>query len=111
MTLKVASKRESSETPEMAAIVLENVSWETFERLMRDLDGRRLRLTYDDGRLAIMAPISGEHEKVKALLHDFVRLISLELKIPISSFGSMTWKRKRLLKAIEGDECYYVRTE
>src|SRR5438477_12387449 len=111
MTLKVASKRESSEAPEMAAIVLENVSWETFERLMRDLDGRRLRLTYDDGRLALSAPISSRHEREKSLLNRMIGVVALEMSIPIADLGSTTGKRKKLLKAIEPDECWYVLNE
>src|ERR1041384_514665 len=111
MPLKVASKGDSGRANEPSSIVLENISWERLERLMEDLDGRYLRLTYDSGRLAMMAPIGLQHGKIKSLLHDFVRIISLELDIPIASLGSMTWKRKRLLKAIEGDECYYVQSE
>jgi Uma2 family endonuclease len=45
-------------------VLLEGISWETFERLLKELgDNRAARLAYDQGKLEIMSPLS-PHESV-----------------------------------------------
>jgi Uma2 family endonuclease len=51
------------------------------------------------------------HEKIKRLAGRLIELATLELDIPISSFGSTTWKRRDLAKGLEPDECYYIQNE
>ena len=89
---------------------LTGICWETYERLLHDLDESHIRLTYDQGRLSIVSP-SPRHEKIKSLIGRMVGVLSLELGIPISSFGSATWRRVDVGRAIEADECYYVQNE
>jgi Uma2 family endonuclease len=89
---------------------LEGISWETYERLLQDLEGQNLRLTYDQGRLTIVSP-THRHDKLKTLIGRMIELLALEFRIPVSSFGSATWKRNDLLKGLESDECYYVQSE
>jgi Uma2 family endonuclease len=91
-------------------VALDNVRWETYERLLRDLDGQNVRITYDRGRMVLMSPLPW-HEKVKTLIGRMIELAGLELIIPISSLGSATWKRKDLARGLEADECYYVQHE
>jgi len=93
-------------------MVLEGVSWETYERLLRDFDrsGQHMRVTYDDGRMSIVSPLP-KHEKWKSLLGNIVEAIAYELKISISTFGSTTWKRRDRRKGLEPDECFYVQKE
>jgi len=38
-------------------------------------------------------------------------MATFELDIPVSSFGSTTWKRRDLAKGLEPDECYYIQSE
>ena len=89
---------------------LENVRWGTYERLLHDLDGQHVRITYDRGRMVLMSPLPW-HERVKRLIGRMIELACLELAIPISSLGSTTWKRKDLNRGLEADECYYVQHE
>jgi Uma2 family endonuclease len=91
-------------------ITLENVSWELYELLLRETEEQHLRITYDQGRMVIMSPLP-RHDKVKTLIGRMIEMAALELDVPISSFGSTTWKRKDLAKGLEADECYYVRNE
>jgi Uma2 family endonuclease len=86
------------------AILLHNVSWETYEALLKDLDEQHLRLTYDNGRLAIVSPLP-KHDKVKKLVGRMIEHMSFELDIVVSSFGSTTWKSRKLRKGLEADEC------
>lgn len=49
--------------PNGATLVLRDVAWDEYERLLADLvDRPGLRVTYDEGRLEIMSPLP-EHEE------------------------------------------------
>lgn len=98
-----------SSTPEHH-VVLHGVRWETYERLLDELEDRRLRLTYDSGTLEIMSP-SRPHERVKHLIRRLIDAMTEELDIPIEGGGSTTWRREDLEKGLEPDECYWVQHE
>jgi Uma2 family endonuclease len=90
-------------------IVLEDVSWETYESLLHDfqVSGQRKRITYNDGRMVIVSPLF-KHEKWKKLLGRCVEAITDEREIDIVSAGSTTWRRKRKKQGLEPDECFYI---
>ena len=90
--------------------VLENVSWSTYEALLKDLGPHRGRIAYEEGLLEIMSP-SPRHEKFKGLIGRLVEAFAAELKIPLSPLGSMTMKRELRRRGIEPDECYYIQNE
>ena len=93
-------------------LVLEDVSWDTYESLLRDLENshQNLRVTYDRGRMVVISPLP-KHEKWKSLLGRFVEAIADETGVPISTFGSTTWKRRDKRRGLEADECFYVQHE
>ena len=91
-------------------VTLENVSWRTYERLLEETQEQHFRITYDQGRMVIMSSLP-KHDKIKKLVGRMIETASLELDIPISSFGSTTWKSKDLRKGLEADECYYIKNE
>ncbi len=91
-------------------MVLEGIRWKTYEALLEDLAGQRLRLTYDRGALEIMSPRL-DHEKYKTLLGRMVEAMTEELAIPLASAGSTTWKSLAKEKGLESDESYYVQNE
>jgi Uma2 family endonuclease len=73
--------------------VLHNVSWETFEALLRDTgEDRGSRFAYDCGTLEIMTPLF-EHENPKSNFGNFIVALAEELNIEIRSAGSTTLKR------------------
>jgi Uma2 family endonuclease len=88
-------------------ILLRDVSWETYETLLRELEGQQLRLTYDRGLLEIMSP-SPKHGKIGKLIARVVETFTLEKDIPIVGLGNTTWKSEVMRKGLEADECYYV---
>lgn len=90
--------------------MLENISWETYEALLRDLGEQHVRVTYDRRRMALTSP-SNRYEWVKTLTGGMIELTILELNIPARRLGSATWKRRDLEKGLEPDECYYVQHE
>ena len=94
--------------PEGATLVLADVSWEDYERLLEDLTERPgVRVTYDQGKVEIMSPLP-KHEKYKEFVSHLIALLADELNIDVESFGSTTWKRREALKATEPDLCFYV---
>ncbi|GFE67667.1 Uma2 family endonuclease [Chroococcus sp. FPU101] len=96
----------STLTPPAERIVLSEISWETYETLLKELSHRRLRLTYYQGLLEIMAP-SPEHEIYKEVLGRFAETIAEELEINIYPLGSTTYKKPRS-SGVEPDKCFYI---
>jgi Uma2 family endonuclease len=91
--------------------VLHNVSWETFEALLRDTgEDRGSLFAYDCGVLEIMTPLF-EHENPKIQFDRLIFALAVELKTKIRSAGSTTLKRKTITKGIEPDTCYYIQNE
>ncbi|MEH2352420.1 Uma2 family endonuclease [Nostoc sp.] len=98
-------------TPAEQRTVLQNISWETFEALLRDTgENRGSRFAYDCGVLEIMTPLF-EHENPKIQFDRLIFALAVELKIKIRSAGSTTLKRQPITKGIEPDTCYYIQNE
>ena len=90
--------------------VLEGASWDFYERLLREIGDRPIRVTYDQGRLEIMSPLP-EHEDAKTVIGRMIEMLTFELDMPVKSLGSTTFRRKDKAKGLEPDECYYFRDE
>ncbi|MBD6617031.1 Uma2 family endonuclease [Komarekiella sp. 'clone 1'] len=98
-------------TPAEQRTVLHNISWETFEALLRDTgEDRGSRFAYDCGTLEIMTPLF-EHENPKSNFGNFIIALAEELGIEVRSAGSTTLKRKISKRGIEPDTCYYIHNE
>ncbi|MGE0822065.1 MAG: Uma2 family endonuclease [Candidatus Binatia bacterium] len=91
-------------------VVIQGISWNTYERLLADLADRSVpRLTFDQGVLEIMSP-TPEHEEYKHMLALLVELVADELRMNIRGFGSTTFTRQDLLKGFEPDACFYIQS-
>jgi Uma2 family endonuclease len=110
--MTVATRSASSVHANPAPLVIEGVSWETYEALLRDIDasGQHVRVTFDRGRVSIVAPLP-RHGKLETLFSRFVEAIAEGRDIPISTFGSTTWKRRDRARGLEPDECFYIQHE
>jgi Uma2 family endonuclease len=97
----------SAEIPLDRHVVLDGVSWETYQKLVRDLEERHVRLTFDNGNLEIMPPLP-LHERWKGRIARLIEALSEERQIEIDGLGSTTFGREDLEKGLEPDECYYV---
>jgi len=93
--------------PEQQRLVLECVSWETYEALLRAFDERHIRLTYDDGSLEIKT-VSLSHEYFGWFLGRMIAILTLELNMPLKGGGSTTLKTKLKKKGLEPDECFWI---
>ena len=89
-------------------IVLHNVSWETYERLLAESDeSPGTRFTYDGGALEIMT-LSVEHENPNRTLAAMVEIVAEETGKDLVRAGSTTFKRQDLMKGFEPDSSYYI---
>jgi len=94
--------------PSGSVLLLENISWEGYERLLSGLgDDTHVRLTYDNGRLEIMSP-SDKHEYLKSLLGHLMGVLTEELDLKYISIGSTTLRRDQALQGTEPDDCFYI---
>jgi Uma2 family endonuclease len=87
-----------------------NVDWGTYTRLLRALENRRLRLTYDQGELEILSP-SPEHESGAWFVSRLVVVLTEEFGLPIKGAKSTTLKRKRRHRGLEPDDCFWIANE
>jgi Uma2 family endonuclease len=97
-------------SPPEQRIVLENITWDVYERLLDAHRDRSVpRFTYDRGSLEIMSP-SPEHERLKHVVALFVEVVAEELSINVEGFGSTTFRREDLQRGFEPDACFYVQS-
>jgi Uma2 family endonuclease len=90
-------------------IVLEGVSWETYERLLAGLGDRRVFVTYDRGTMEIqtMSP-SYKHKNDDRFLEQLIATTCLLQNIPMRPGGSVTMRRADLKKGLEPDGCFWI---
>ena len=92
------------------AVVLPEVEWGEYVALRDKPAHRGLRMTYATGVLEIMT-LSGFHELISLLIHDFILEWRVALNIPVRPSGSMTLRREALDRGLEGDQSYYIQHE
>ena len=94
--------------PDGASLVVRQLAWEDYERLLDELADRHdVRVSYDDGKLEIMSPLP-EHDKAAKLMERVAYFAAEQLGLDIESYGSATWKSQKLGKGAEADACFYV---
>ncbi len=87
-------------------VLLSNVTWETLEQLDIDLADTGARLTYLDGCVKIMAPLSDAHEEPKKTLCQLLEIYMRQKNIRFYARGSTTIGSKELAARKEPDESY-----
>lgn len=91
-------------------LLLTDISWQFYQAFGEELRNRPIRLTYDRGRLEIM--VTGRpHEWYRSMLGNLVYQTAIELNIPVSSGGSMTFQREDLKRGFEPDMCWWIAHE
>ncbi len=108
MTSPVLEKPTSSKT---SYVLLYNVSWEQLEQLDIILAGTSARLTYLDGILEIMSPLSDDHEDAKSTVSSLLEVYMREKKIRFYMRGSATIGKKKDKTRREPDESYNLGTK
>jgi len=111
MSRATALREHDDETDADAIVVLHDVSWEDYERLL-DIRGDHSapRMSYLDGEVEIMSP-SRDHEHIKSAIGRLLQAWCTDRGIEWSPFGSWTLKRKTDKRGAEADECFVFGTE
>src|SRR5207253_9931566 len=99
----------ASKPPTADRVIIRDVSWQTYECLLKDLENRSApRLAYDRGILEIMSPPFG-HEEVNRALAAIVEIVLEEMEIDFRNAGSTTFKREDQERGFEPDSSFYIR--
>ncbi len=88
--------------------VFRDADWRMYEAILQGLGQRHIRCTYDRGRLEITT-VSLDHESASNILGRLVETLTLELRLPLLSGGSTTFRREDLERGLEPDQCYYLK--
>ena len=89
-------------------VIIRNVSWATYESLLKDLDNSSApRLAYDRGVLEIMSPHKG-HEEINRTLAAIVEMVFEEMGSDYQNAGSTTFKKKDQERGFEPDSSFYI---
>jgi len=84
------------------------IDWDTYEDISEEIgESSPVHLTYNNGVLTIM-PVTELHELLTSLLHDFIRLAGLALRINVISTGKATMRSERRKYGVEPDLSYFV---
>lgn len=98
---------ETVKTPAEGRVLLRNVSWETYERLIKEREERPVpRFFYDRGVLEVMSPYI-EHESLSRIAGTLVGEIATEMDTDVFDAGSTTYKREDLEGGFEPDGAFY----
>ena len=95
-------------SPPERRVTLLNVSWETHERLLADLqDSSAPSMTYDRGTLEIISP-SSEHERYNRTAAQIVEELAVGMDMNFDNLGSTTFRREDIDRGFEPDSCFYI---
>ena len=95
-------------SPTDRRVIIEGVSWATYERLLADFgDSHTARVAFDRGTLEIMAP-SFAHERPAHLLGQIVGILAEVRDLDLIGAGSATFKRQDVARGFEPDASFYI---
>lgn len=97
-------------SPQTSRVVVRDLSWQTYEAILRDRSGGGPRIAYDRGTLEFMSP-SSRHERLNNILARLLEAFSEERGIDIVGTGSTTFKSQLKERGLEPDKSYYVQNE
>lgn len=90
-------------------ILLHNVSWETYERLIEEQgENPNPHFTYDRGDLEIMV-LSYAHETINRLIADIFSTIAMEIGVDFCHAGSTAFKHKDHAKGFAPDSSFTLK--
>ncbi|MDQ3636895.1 MAG: Uma2 family endonuclease [Actinomycetota bacterium] len=100
---------ETIKSPAEQKVILHNVSWGTYERLMDERGESRVpRFAFDRGKLEIMSP-QAEHESISYATALLIEVLAEEMDVDVYGLGSTTFKREDLGRGFEPDQCFYIK--
>jgi Uma2 family endonuclease len=103
----VAEPRKTADERLDCRILLDGVSWETYQELREANPGGHLRMTFDQGVLELMSP-SKKHEQISSLIGSMMYEWMMLHSIGAVFGGHTTFSRRDLLRGLEPDNCYWI---
>lgn len=88
-------------------ILLRQIGWDAYEKIVEALAEAHVRTTYDRGDLEIMSPLP-IHEAIKVWFHYFLLALALEMDFPFKSMSQTTFRRRARDRGLEPDDCFYL---
>ncbi len=90
--------------------VLNNVSWETYEQILKNYENSSApRFTYDRGVLEIMSPLPSHETDIDAFRQIVYEILD-QRNINGKCLGSTTFRRKEWKRGAEPDACFYIQS-
>jgi len=97
--------------PPGGMLVVQDVSWDEYERLLEELSDRPgVRVTFDQGRLQAVSPLRA-HEHYSQILAEMGDIAADALDLPFEQAGSTTLRQIERLRGVEPDRCFYIANE
>lgn len=92
-------------------LTLNDVSWETYEKILDAFgEHRAVRFHYDQGVLELMVPLEA-HESPSDLTGILITTLVVESGMNLKCLASTTLRREKLDRGAEPDKCYYIQNE
>lgn len=91
------------------SVILDGISWATYERLLAEQASSGTRFIYDRGVLEIMV-VSPKHEEINRALALLVEILADEIGMDIRNLGSATFRREDLERGFEPDSSFYIQS-
>jgi len=91
-------------------MILRNIGWKAFERILDDIGETHHRVTYQDGNLEFMT-ISFEQEHFGEWIGTLILFVAIEMHMPLCRGGSTTLKLALERVGLEPDRCYWIKHE
>jgi hypothetical protein len=82
---------------------LVGVSWEDYQQFLKALGDYSLPHFYDRGTLVMMSPLK-VHDWIKSLIARMIETMTLSMRIPVQTVGTMTVTSERSLRGLQADE-------
>jgi Uma2 family endonuclease len=110
MALMLATPVNEIELVPGSAIRLKGISWQKYVSLLETLgEDRGVRIAYSDNVLEIRMP-GQQHESINRVLSAVILTLAEVLDLDFNNLGSTTLNRPDLVKGIEPDSCFYIRS-
>ncbi len=87
--------------------LIHDLNWAGFLKLLDLFEDCGPRMAYLNGTVELMTT-GLRHERFKKILGRMIEYVLMELGIPSSALGSMTFKKQSIEHGVEPDECYYI---
>jgi Uma2 family endonuclease len=92
-------------------VVYRGVDWAFYEQLVESIpEASHIQVDYDGKDLEVMGK-GLKHEDSNHLLGRFIDTLTEELGIAFKGLAETTWKRPKLARGLESDQCYYFLPE